>query len=813
MISRLLLVTFTGLIATSIAAAENSDLSTDHGTRPISADEDVAARSKDWESLSDAFATVALLDDSTGGPLATNDDRAQETESDSRQRPFHPVCDCGGGLPCLDHWCVCDVAYCNGPICDHHPCECSYGVTRMTENGEWVSNDARCDVWGPPVYASNAAARFGWWAVGSDGSQQKTGEFQDLSSSPFWDVDAIYSDGVRTWDIVLSGLDQEANDAHVQYYNRHFKATFDFQRYLRRLDHDPVVGLDLAPGQAPPPTPEGNVIVDDLNIGEDYAIRIEELEAQAKGKLMDHVTWRMNVWGLRKFGERQSTSTSHCFNVLAPAPPGATGNVCHVLSERQTIDWTTVEFKPTLEAKFENVTVAYERTMRSFGQDDQVIDRQHTRFGFSPASGVLGPDFAYALVPENMTQIDRIKVSAKLTDTNQLYANIFHGDTKNEFRDMHRESSGYDLRLTNTSFDDMTVTGYTSRYDEETDFPPFALESPPFAPAPVPPNPSYDAASLRHPVDYNRLKAGIKSSWQPFGDRGPRRSNYGLFDGTSLASGYEYYLLERTFATYDTALGPFTQPNTKSHQIEFGPSTRWSRVLQTYTRYKVKFIDDPLIGVREHNGLFNTNQPEQLHITELGTTWTPYSNFMTTAQVSSINSWNDSEFANFVEDDYPIMLSAWYAPTHRLSFTGGYAYFSNFIDQDITLGFTVPNVPVPPVVTETTRWDYWGENHLFSFNANYALTKNVQLIGGYEFNRGSNTFMVPPSPAGANWSALPSIADVIVETQRLTTGLDWQPYCDMNIYVRYIFFDYDDISSDLTSGTAHMGLAGVTRTW
>ena len=80
---------------------------------------------------------------------------------------------------------------------------------------------------------------------------------------------------------------------------------------------------------------------------------------------------------------------------------------------------------------------------------------------------------------------------------------------------------------------------------------------------------------------------------------------------------------DTSFATYETALGTFTQPNTRSHQIEFGPSTWWSRNLQTFTRYKVRFIDDPLIGVREHNGLFNTNQPEQLHITEVGATWTP----------------------------------------------------------------------------------------------------------------------------------------------------------------------------------------------
>jgi hypothetical protein len=334
----------------------------------------------------------------------------------------------------------------------------------------------------------------------------------------------------------------------------------------------------------------------------------------------------------------------------------------------------------------------------------------------------------------------------------------------------------------------------------------------------VPPAPPLEADFARHPIDYRRTRAGIKGSWQPFGDRGPRSSNYGLWDGTSLASGYEYYQLERDFVTWNVSPVPFTQPNTKRHQIEFGPSTRWSRSFDTYTRYKVRFIDDPLIGVSERaeddppgvQGAFNTNQPEEEHIVEVGGTWAPTANFMTTMQFNFINRWHRSEFANFTEDDYPIVFTAWYAPTQRLSLTGGYAFFSNSIDQDITLGANRGD----PTEIETTRWDYAGENHLVSFGANYALNPCVRLIGGYEFNRGSNTFDIPTSPhPGVDWTTVEEVADVIVETHRVTAGVDWQLYRDMDVYLRYIFFDYGDISADLTSGTSHMVLAGATRTW
>jgi hypothetical protein len=760
---------------------------------------------------------LTLFEEDLPPPSVEENNQAATELSEESERPYHSVCDCNCHVRCLDEWCVCDI------VCGHtddpvmHGCESAVGTTRLTEDGDWLSNDACCDVSGPPIDKSLAAGRFGWWGVSSDGSQVKTGEFQDLSPSPFWDVDAISSDGVRTWDFALSGLDQEANDANILYFGPNLSAELDFERYIRRLEHEPLAGLDLAPGQVPPPGPEGDVIVDDLDIGEDYAIRVEELKAKAQGKLMDHVTWRVNVWGQRKFGERQSNATAHCFNVLAPAAAGATGNTCHVLSQRQEIDWTTVEFQPVLEAKFENFTVEYSRTMRSFGQDDELITRQYTRFGFSPASGALGPDFAYALVPDNMTEIDRLKMSTYLNEKNKLYANLYHGDTNNEFRDMTREFSGYDLRLINDALDDMTLTAYASRYDEETGLPAVILDTPPFGPTPVPPAVAYDRASLRHPVDYNRTRVGLKSSWQPFGDRGPRRSNYGMWDGTSLASGYEYYLLERDFVTWNVSPVPFTQPNTKRHQIEFGPATRWSRTFDTFTRYKVRFTDDPLIGVSERaedepgaQGTFNTNQPEQEHIVEIGGTWSAAANLVTTAQVEFFNSWHDSQFANFSEDDTPMMVTVWYAPTHKLSLTAGYAFFSNWIDQDITLGANRGD----PTEIETTRWDYNGENHLVSLSTTYLLTPRVQLVSAYEFNRGSNTFDIPPSPnPGVDWTTVEQVADVIVETHRVSTGFDWQPYRDMNVYARYILFDYNDISANLYTGTAHMALIGATRTW
>jgi hypothetical protein len=636
--------------------------------------------------------------------------------------------------------------------------------------------------------------RFGAWAVDSQGSPQRTGEFQDLESSPFWDFDTIRSDGTRTFDITASGLDNEANSARLNYFGPGGSGKLRFERFLRRVDHDPLAGAD----RRGPLGPNDNVVTEDLNIGQDYAIRVQQLDVRLQGNISENLKWRVNVWEQRKFGERMANATAHCFDV-DPGP--GTNNVCHVLSQRQRIDWTTVEVQPVLEARFEDVTVEYSRTMRQFGQDDQLVTRQYTRFApFNGPGNTLGPPWEYAVVPENFTQIDRVKVGAFLTEDSQLYANLYYGDTENEFRDMHRQFSGYDIRLINRPNDGVTITPYVTLDEENNDFPPFLLREEQTVAV---------RDQMRHPIDYSRARAGVRGSWQPFMDGYADGGVSDAWRSLLWTAGYEYYYLARDYASYQTDLGVFTQPDTVSNQIEIGPSIRWSPTFENYVRYKARFIENPLIGVREANGRLNTNQPEEIHWVDIGGTWTPTSYFMANAQVSVMNSWHKSEFANFTEQNYPFHLTMWYAPTPVWSLSGGYGYFSNAINQDITLGFFHDAAGQ----TETTRWDYNGESHVLSLNGTYLWTSDVHLIAGYEWVSGTNVFSVPPSPAGANWSALPTFSDIDVDTQRWTAGMDWTAYRNMTVYFRYIYFDFNDAANGFEDGTAHMALAGTDYIW
>ena len=147
-----------------------------------------------------------------------------------------------------------------------------------------------CDV---PPYRPVFAARFGWWFVEADGSPTKVAEYQGLGSSAFTDLDGLFSDGQRTVNLSGSFLDNETGQAGVDYFGPRLAADFDLQRYLHRLDHDPLTNMgDMQSGQ--------ETIREDLNVGEDYAIRVEDVKTSFEGRLSEHVKARLNFRSLRK---------------------------------------------------------------------------------------------------------------------------------------------------------------------------------------------------------------------------------------------------------------------------------------------------------------------------------------------------------------------------------------------------------------------------------------------------------------------------------------------------------------------------------
>lgn len=616
------------------------------------------------------------------------------------------------------------------------------------------------------------ALRGGWWGIQTDGSRTKTGEYQSLQSSEFWDVDGLVTDGRKTLNFAVTGLDSEATDVRARYFGPRVSANVEYQRYLRRLDHDPLAGMTDFQQQPPGGTP---IIKEDLNAGEDYAIRVQELKTNFKGNLTKNLRWRLGIWGMRKKGERQVNAMGHCFNHPSDTDIGGNpvfGTSCHVLTQRQRIDWVTTEIEPAIEATLGPATIEYARTMRAFAQDDQVTTRSYDNFGGFLVAG----DLPYAVVPENFTEIDRVKANLLLMPGWDAYTQYYTGNTKNKFRNTNRRLWGFDARTTVRPSRATSLTGYAKKNVQTGQIPTVAV-------------PNEILADVRAPINYDQSIAGLKGRWRPFyGERSWRRR-------LRLSGGYEYRGLARENAIFPEDFVTVEQAQTTANLGRVRASMKWNSAIESYVRYRLAFIDNPLYGIAK-NGETNTGLPTEEHLVEIGGTWTPADNFLLTGTFGVENRMNTSGVSDFQEDNFPAVMTAWYAPIPQWTFSGGLAFFTNSIDQNITLGGLSDTI--------TSRWNFRGRSDVINLGTTYAWSDFLTLSGGFEFVRGSNGFTSPAIPYD-----LSQFSDVLVETTRWTAGIDYQVFNGADLYFRYQFFDYEDKSQAINSGTANMFLTGI----
>ena len=629
----------------------------------------------------------------------------------------------------------------------------------------------------PPPPPWPTVVRLGWWHSSFTGSPTKVGEYQDLQSFLFWDIDRIASDGIRTLDLTVTGLDREATDVDLRYIGPAISADIEYDRYLRRLDRDPLdafVDFDKQPPDPLPPAPANfRDMKEDRTVGQDFAIRVQELDTEFEGSLTKNIDWRINVWAMRKSGQRQAMALGHCFtapNATDTNGVPVTGVACHILSQSQRIDWLTTELEPAVEGRFGPVSIEYSRTMRTLSTGDQVVTRPYDNFGFNG-------DFPYAVVPENFTQIDRLKLGVRFPGRRDFYSRFFIGSTENRYRDTLRRFRGYDVRLTDRSRRGLSLTAYTDGYIQKGTLPATLL-------------PQETAASIRAPLGYDQIRLGFRGRWRPFiGERSWRGR-------LLLSGGYQYGELRRSNAVFVEQVLTANQSLTTTNIAHLRASWRWSPTFDSFVGYRVGVITHPLYGVPVRNTTTNTSLPTEQHVIDFGGTWMPTERFLLGASFGINNSGNTSAIANFQQDDYNMTFTGWYAPSARWSVSGGLGFYRNWIDQQITLGSKTNPVTQP--------WAFAGQSDVVNVGTTYAWTPRLTLSGSYEFIRSSNIAAAPPP-----YSDIPPLSSEIIEVSRFSTGLDYRWRPRVGYYFRYQFFDYEDKSQTYNSGTSDMLLFGA----
>lgn len=725
---------------------------------------------------------------------------------------------------------------------------------------------------------SQDALFFGYWGSHTAGSPVGVGRYQDLAPSPFFSVDGIHSDGWRTLNYTLNGMDKETTAINVNFYRPDHEINFDYQRFPHNLGHENL-------GEFPNFTSNSATVPlaaqfrrQDANPGEDYAIRVQELKANYKWKVSDGFKVRLDVWGMYKEGERDARAMMECYgHPDGLVPNGFVNRNCHVLDQMQHIDWQTTEVKPVVEFNLGWLVVEYSRPMRVFSASDQVVSRYYdsrsSATGLPTARDEFGdPRFMeYGVVPDNFTQIDQIKMSGELNDCNKIYSFLFAGTTRkrsdisppiaspssgpavlppgqppfspfplppSDERISTRRFDGADVRWTNTRIENVTITTYGRIVEERNEAAAFVIPGEETRPV-TPTNPTgtiEDDPTGIVPINYRRAQLGSRFLWRPFG------GGFGL-GGLALNGNYEYSVIHRENLAVGTGNddppfnhGELIEADTHTDMFSFGPSVRWSPQLDTYVRYKWSSTQSPLFATNSHEDAdyralaLNSALPTHDNLIEIGGTWMPSECFM-------LNAWFGIDTQNqhfgqalvanntgatvvplnvpqgFDSQSYPFGINGFYRATEKWTVSGGAAYYTNFIDQDVAFGAGLDHTFTPYGLLQN-RWEYGSRISVFNLGSTYDINCNVRLVGGAEYVKGiQSADLIAGDPRFPNLTStlatIPGFFRQDVITTRLTAGIDWRMSKRWTSYVRYVLYDYNDKADNQRIATSTLPVTGL----
>ena len=698
---------------------------------------------------------------------------------------------------------------------------------------------------------SGIAASFGWWGVQRSGSPWVIGQWQSTTSSPFWDVDGLWTNGTRTLNYTATGADNEDTKARVQYYGQNSQGFIDFNRFIHAEEHEGFDNMNASaviPGKGPGSGEP--VIAQDLNKGENYAIRVNQYEAQYKYNLVGQpgkddfwIKAGINVWDQQEFGDVQANNTVHCF--LAKAMSGQQQS-CHVLSQAQSIDWNTFEVTPTLEARIGRVNIQYSHTLRVFSANDQTVIGTYDDGG----ANILKGNYPYDVVPESLFNMDKIKIGIDVNDHNRIYAYGYFSEVENSEAGVSREQGGIDFRWTNTAIKGLNLTTYFKN-DDQSGNKPTQLLTPDQTQGLTPAEQAAELYQLPNQIGFNRYTMGEKFSWRPWtGDCDAFLSRL------CVTGGYEFdYLIRTNENWYEPSLsalppgynvssttGILYQPNTVTNSLNIGVQVPWTENIHTYLRYKVKFIKDALVGYTPDNYAVNSCLPDTENIIEFGGDWFPSLKFGASFNQSFdlaarlggplpiagnpiIVGTGPGDTLNFGEDSYSTSVVFWYRPTDKLTLSANSDYFANQIKQNINIGDDTSTstsgagssfVSYAPY---SSPWTYGGTAVEFGGSVNYQINRTLKFSADYEVTFGKDLITSgglqysSGTPITNTFIPLGSYSTVRNVMQQVKVGFDYKPRPRMTMYLRYQYVGFEDKTDSTNSGNMNMVMAGFNYKW
>jgi len=482
---------------------------------------------------------------------------------------------------------------------------------------------------------------------------------------------------------------ENRGDSRAQSYwldadlNRRLRIRSSLERFIHRLDNDPLSNLDTA---------KGSVVVrhDDLAPNRAYVPGRNEMKTELSGYITTWLTWRASHRFLQMHGETQTRSISKCAN-------------CHVTGESTRINQKMHDLSGGLTARLgRKVAVHYDYTSRQFKEHgerptNQYDVAQHPTtlnrafFNRVQYDGTTNGQMAYAYVPGFRKDTHDVKLSADLPADARLTAQLMKTSATNTHVNLglnvlawggkyvlplgERVTLKAQFRKTDLSSDDVLV-----QLEETVNPAGVAQAGQTYAEA----YPTFGS------LDWMRGSTINRQDILATGELSARLAKL-----TTLRGGYQFRSIRRE---------NFDVERTDRNRLYLLFSTRRSTQWNARVRYTLDNTDQPfmhrhaalspvmqptpspgnppsplpglqyftLYAARQAN---LTNQPSRSHFLEPSFSWTPSPKTALTVHYRTKIEKNDKlNFSDWTRQMHMPGAELWYAPLEKLNFTLSYSF-------------------------------------------------------------------------------------------------------------------------------------------
>ncbi|MEW5984529.1 MAG: GSU2204 family CXXCH-containing (seleno)protein [Acidobacteriota bacterium] len=270
------------------------------------------------------------------------------------------------------------------------------------------------------------------------------------------------NNGTFTFDLLAShGGDSRDQKyaASISAAGGRVKASFGFDRFLHRLDHDPLdyVGGSIATFV---------VHATDHDAGSDYSTINGMWNANVDVAATEHLSFFVSHKMQMRDGTHQAMTTSHCAN-------------CHIESYGRKLDQTTQALALGARVAAGRFSADYTYENRTFRDDestpthvyDKAVHPQTladvflNRVSYDQRSGALPFD----LVPEFTKQTNTVRAAVALPNEGAISGNFTRSSSHNDNAGMGAEFTGASGRFTFPLGKRAVVKAFLRRYDIETE--------------------------------------------------------------------------------------------------------------------------------------------------------------------------------------------------------------------------------------------------------------------------------------------------------------------------------------------------------